>query len=231
MTGIISKQANRRAVIRGAGVGAFILALPACTSLPAFSMTDAIRRLLLQSSDRAFARLTAPDGYWDQQVGQLGLSNLLGARGDILSRLLTSTLFKDRLEDAFADIAVEGAVRAAPIVTDAVRVIGVANALELVRGGPKAATTALRGELGGRLINAMVPELGDAIRIASDPLVAELINAATGTNVGGIAQRLAGNIDDAIWREIGTEEAAIRANPRSTNDAVLIGVFGASSLL
>jgi len=231
MTGLISKQANRRTTIRGAGVGALALALPACASLPGFSMTDAVRRLLLLASDNAFARLTAPDGYWDEQVGRLGLSNLIGARGDILTRLLTSSLFKDRLEGAFADIAVEGATRAAPIVTDAVRVIGLANAIELVRGGPQAATSALRGELGGRLVTQMVPELGDAIRIASDPLVAELVNSATGTDVGGIAQRLAGNIDDAIWQEIGVEEAAIRANPRSTNDPVLIGVFGAGSLL
>lgn len=231
MTGLIKTQTNRRAVMRGAGVGALALALPACASLPGVSMTEAVRRLLLASSENAFARLTATGGYWDEQVGRLGLPNLIGTRGDILSRILTSTLFKDRLEDAFADIAIEGSARAAPIVTDAVRVIGLANAIELVRGGPQAATTALRGELGGRLIEAMVPELGQAIRIASDPLVAELINSATGTDVGGIAQRLAGSIDTAIWTEIGVEEAAIRANPRSTNDAVLIGVFGAGSLL
>ena len=150
----------------------------------------------------------------------------MGARGDVVSRILTSALFKDRLEDAFADIAIDASYRAAPIVTDAVRVIGLANAVELVRGGPSAATEALRGELGGRLIDAMVPELGEAIRIASDPLVGQLIDAAAGTNVSGIAQRLAGNIDDAIWTEMGVEEAAIRRDPASTRDPVLIGVFG-----
>ncbi|MDY7099226.1 MAG: DUF4197 domain-containing protein, partial [Pseudomonadota bacterium] len=182
---------------------------------------------LLRSSENAFARLTEPDGFWDDQVARLGLGNLLGTRGDVLGRVLTSTLFKNRLEDVFADIAIDASFRAAPIVTDAVRVIGLANAAALVRGGPRAATQALRGELGGRLIEEMVPELGEAIRVASDPLVGQLLNAATGTDVGGIAQRLAGNIDDAIWSEIGTEEAAIRANPQSTRDPVLIGVFGA----
>jgi len=76
----------------------------------------------------------------------------------------------------------------------------------------------------------MVPELGEAIRVASDPLVAELLNAATGTDVGGIARRLAGEVDAAIWDEIGNEEAAIRADPRSTSDPVLIAVFGSDSL-
>ena len=103
------------------------------------------------------------------------------------------------------------------------RVIGLRNAVDLVRGGPQAATTALRGELGGRLIDEMVPEVGEAIRIANDPLVAELVNAATGTDVGGIARELAGNVDDAIWTEMGVEEAAIRRNPEETRDPVLIG--------
>jgi hypothetical protein len=76
-----------------------------------------------------------------------------------------------------------------------------------------------------------VPELGEAIRIAQDPLVGQLVNAATGTDLAGMAQRLANGIDDSIWTEIGREEAVIRANPRATNDALLIGVFGAGAQL
>jgi hypothetical protein len=221
----------RRRFIAGGLAASAALVLPACATTPGYSLTEAVRRLLLAASDNAFARLTEPGGFWDEQVALLDLGRVVGARGDTLTRILTSTLVKDRLEDAFADIAIEASFRAAPIVTDAVRVIGFANAIELVRGGPRAATTALRGELGGQLIDAMVPELGEAIRIASDPLVAEILNAATGTDVGGIAQRLAGDIDDAIWTEIGNEEAIIRANPRITNDPVLIGVFGVNNAI
>lgn len=231
MNGLDQKTMERRSILKAGAGGAALLALSGCASLPGFSLTEAVRRLLLLSSERAFARLTAPDGYWDEQVARLDLGSLLGMRGNVLASVLTSTLVKDRLDDAFADIAIEGSYRAAPIVTDAVRVIGLANAAQLVRGGPSAATDALRGELGGRLIDEMIPELGDAIRVASDPLVAELINAATGTDIGGIAQSLAGNIDDAIWREMGTEEAAIRADPQATGDPLLIGVFGAGAVL
>ena len=60
-------------------------------------------------------------------------------------------------------------------VTDAVRVIGFQNAIDLVRGGPTAATSYLRGSMGSRLIDAMVPELGQAMRVAQDPLVGELL--------------------------------------------------------
>ncbi len=229
MNGKNLTEFNRRSLLGAGAAAGALLVLPACATTPGFSLTEAIRRLLLRSTENAFVRLTAPDGFWNQQVAQLGLGNLLGTRGDVLSRILTSTLFKDRLEDAFADIAIEGSYVAAPIVRDAVEVIGIENAIALVRGGPTAATDFLRGEMGGGLIDAMVPELGDAIRIASDPLVAELINATTGTDVGGIAQRLADNIDNAIWTEIGFEESAIRDNPDATRDPLLIGVFGAGA--
>jgi hypothetical protein len=218
---------SRRRLLRSGGVAALALGLPACATYPGYSLTEAVRRLLLTASENAFYRLTEPGGYWDQRIAGIGLGDTLGVRGDVLTRILTSTLFKQRLEDAFADLAIEASFRAAPIVTDAVRVIGLANAVDLVQGGPRAATSALRGELGGRLIDELVPELGEAIRVASDPLVAELLNAATGTDIGGMAQRLAGEVDEAIWTEIGNEEAAIRADPRSTGDPVLIEVFGA----
>lgn len=231
MNAMDANGASRRAILKGGTGAALLLALPACAGTQGFSLTEAVRRLLLRASDNAFARLTSPDGYWDQQVARIGLGQLLGTRGDAMSRILTSSVFKDRLEEAFADIAVDASFAAAPIVTDAVRVIGLGNAIALVRGGPTAATQALRGELGGRLIETMVPELGRAIRIASDPLVADLINSATGTNIAGFAQRLAGNVDEVIWNEIGIEEAAIRANPGATNDPVLIGVFGVGSRL
>ncbi|MEL7447376.1 MAG: DUF4197 family protein, partial [Pseudomonadota bacterium] len=111
------------------------------------------------------------------------------------------------------------------------RIIGIPAAVELVRGGPQAATSFLRGEMGGRLIDEMVPELGDAIRIASDPLVGQLVQQLTGTDVGGIAQRLANSVDDSIWQEIGLEEAAIRADPGATGDPLLMGALGTGGLL
>lgn len=223
-------EVSRRTLL-GAGVGAAIITLPGCQSMGRFSLVDAIRRLLLLSSERAFARLIAPDGYWDEAVATLGLPGLLGTRGNVLGNILTSTLFKNRLESAFADIAEDGAERAAPLVADAVRVIGIQNAAALINGGPTAATGFLRGEMGSTLVEAMVPELGQGMRIASDPLVGQLISGLTGIDVAGVSRNFATTIDNAVWREIGVEEAAIRANPRSTNDPLLIAVLtGANAL-
>lgn len=222
---------SRRRFIAGLGASGALLALPACESLGGFSLTDAVRRLLYLSSERAFARMLQPGGFWDEQVATLGLESLIGSRGGVVGSILTSTLFKDRLEDAFADIAIEGAERAAPIVTDAVRVIGIQNAVALINGGPTAATAFLREDLGTTLVEAMIPELGQAMRIANEPLVGELLAGLTGVDIGGVARNVSNRIDTAIWNEMGIEEAAIRANPRETNDPLLIGVLGGGSLL
>jgi len=231
MTDILVKPTGRRAFLGGLSLGGAALVLPGCAGLPGFSMVDAVQRILFLSSERAFGRMLQSDGFWDQQVAQLGLGDLLGTRGNVLSRILTSALFKSRLENAFGDIAYEGAERAAPLVTDAVRTIGIQNAIDLVRGGPTAATGFLRQSMGRTLIEAMVPELGTAMRVASDPLVGELLQGLTGVDLSGATNRFATNIDDTIWREIGVEEAAIRRDPQATRDPLIIGVFGAGATI
>jgi hypothetical protein len=219
----------RRAFIAGSLATVAALALPGCATTGAFSFTEAIRRLLVLSSERAFVRMTAPGGFWDQQVAQIGLNRFFGNRGSVLGNILTSTLFKNRMEDVVADIAVDASYRAAPIVADTVRTIGWANAVDLIRGGPTAASSFLRQEMGEQLILAMLPEIGQAMRVAEDPLMGQLLSGLTGVDVQGVARTFAREVDDAIWGEIGREEAAIRADPRATRDPVLIGVFGAGN--
>lgn len=227
MTGIVT----RRAMLAGSAASALLL-LPGCaTTGGGYSFTEAIRRLLLLSSERAFAALTAPGGYWDEQVARIGLGQLLGARGDALSRILTSALFKDRLEGAFADFAIDASYRAAPLVVDAIEVIGFENAVDLVRGGPSAATEYLRADIGIRLLDAVVPGLANAIRIAEDPLVGQAVGALVGVDVGTVANRLGTRVSNAIWDVMAQEEALIRADPQATRDPLLIGVFGVGARL
>jgi hypothetical protein len=232
MTAIVTTTATRRRLLAGAAGAGALLLLPACAGTgPIFSLEEAVRRMLLLATENAFARLTAPGGFWDEQVARIGLNTVLGTRGDVLARVLTSSLFKQRLEQRFASFAIEASYRAAPVVTDAVRVIGIRNAVALVRGGPTAASAYLRQEVGPALIDAVVPELGDAIRVSRDPLLGQALGALTGVDVPGIATRLGRAVDDAVWGEIGREEAAIRADPARTRDPAIIAVFGASQVI
>lgn len=216
----------RRGFMAGtAAIG--VLALTGCETYQRWSLVDAVRRLLYLAAQNAFARLMEPDGFWDSQLARLPLPDILGSRGSILGEILTSVVFKDRLQREFNRVAARGARRAAPVVADAVQVIGIDNARAILDGGPGAASAFLRGNMGVTLVEAMVPELADGLRISQEPLVADALRRLTGVDVSGVARNFAVDVDNAIWAEIGREEGAIRANPAATNDPVLIAAFGA----
>jgi len=215
---------SRRVMLAGLAASS-ALALPGCASIERINLVDAIRRLLMRSSRNALARLMAPGGFYDDELARLELPEVFGRRGGVLQSILTSPLFKSRLQRSLNRIAERGARRAAPIIADTVRIIGIDNAVALVRGGPTAATGYLRGAMAGRLIDAMLPELGEGLRVADDPIVGQAISALTGIDLGEVARSLAVRVDDAIWGEIGREEAAIRAHPEATNDPVLIAAL------
>ncbi len=220
----VSPLTTRRSLLAGTAATAVLL-LPGCQSLERINLVEAIRRLLLLSAQRAFAMLTAPGGFWDRSVTRLALPDVFNGRGMVLERILTSAIVKERLQREFNHVAEDGARRAAPAVADAVQLIGVENALAILRGGPTAATDLLRGNMGRRLVEVMVPALGDGLRVASDPVVAQALNALTGVDLSGVASRFALDVDNAIWGEIGRQEGAIRADPASTNDPLLIAAF------
>jgi hypothetical protein len=71
----------------------------------------------------------------------------------------------------------------------------------------------------------MIPALRRALRQAQDPVIAEAVAALKGVNLGDVAHALANEADNAIWYEIGGEEAAIRRNPEATGDPALIAAL------
>lgn len=215
---------GRRTFIAGVAATG-VLALPGCSSLGGLSLVDAIRRLLERSTSGALARLVAPGGFYDNELTRLDLPEVFGSRGNVLQSILTSSVVKGRLQKGINSVAEAGARRAAPMIADTVRTIGIDNAVALIKGGPTAATGFLRNAMAGSLIEAMVPALGDGLRLANDPIIGQAIGALTGVDVTGVARSLSGKVDDAIWGEVGREEASIRANPERTNDAVLIAAL------
>ena len=215
----------RRAVLIGGAAGA-LLALPGCATIHHDLVTRSVRKLMRRSAENAFARLMAPDGFWDSSVARLQLPLLLGQRGGLLADILTSAAFKERLQRAFNAFAAVAARKAAPLVADAVEKIGIDNTKAILAGGPSAATAYLRAQMGDALVRAMVPGLTEAIRLSNEPLLRELIAKLAGVDLAALVRQFAGQVDDAIWRQIGAEEAAIRANPQATRDPDLIELFG-----
>jgi hypothetical protein len=217
---------RRHILLSGAALAT--LALPGCQSMPGFSLTEAIRRLLRLSSQNAFALLLQPGGFYDSSVARIALPDRFGGdRGTgILSVVLQSRQFRDRLQRQLNRAAEKGAERAAPLVADAVRSVSIEDAAALVRGGPQAATSFLRGKMGTALLDSMLPGIADGLRLFDDQVIGQAVRSVTGFDIAALASDITRKADDSIWAAIGLEEAGIRADPQKTNDPVLIGVFG-----
>jgi hypothetical protein len=100
------------------------------------------------------------------------------------------------------------------------------DALGIVRGGPTAATDYLARSMGERIFDALFPGVGQALRVAENGVVQRVLQVATGINFAGLQADVTRKTAAAIYRAVGREEAAIRADPRATGDPVLAGVFG-----
>ena len=217
-------SSNRRSVLAAIA----LLPLAACTTpMGRYTVEDAVRRLLELSSQRAFARLTAPGGFYDDQLTRIAVPNMGSERaGAVLTAVLRSRAVRDRVGMALNDVAVDLADNAAPVVTDAVRRMTLADAVSVLRGGPTAATDLLAREARGSVVEALLPGASRALRSDMFDMLSVALTAATGRDYAALADNVSGQIGDAIFRAIGREEAAIRADPRATRDPALIALLG-----
>jgi hypothetical protein len=216
---------ERRAFLAAAATG--VLALQACATTANVDYPDVVQRLLSAASRNAFARLVEPDGFWNSGVAQVEVPVLFTKGGREIRSLMRNDAFRDQLHHRLNILAEPGAIHAAPVVADAIRALGLnrRNAETVIRGGRTAATTMLRARMGPALVNAMIPGLENALRLANDPVVARALSALKGVGITDAAHALALTVDNAIWYQIGAEETRIRQNPVQTNDPVLIAAF------
>jgi Protein of unknown function (DUF4197) len=218
---------ERRTLIATAAL-APLLALPGCAGGQGFSLVEAIRRLLTLSSQRAFASLMQENGFFDSQVARISVPAQLGgsAATGIVAALLRTDAFQSRLTRQVNRAAEKGAALAAPIVTDAISSLSVEDALSVVRGGSSAATDKLSSAMGIRLAEAMLPGVGEGLKLFDSAVVTQALKLATGIDFPALREHVAVKASDGIYRAMAREEAAIRANPSATGDPVLMAVFG-----
>lgn len=229
----------RRAVLlRSLRAAPVLLALPALLSACATTgfggggVDEGLRRLLEISSRRALTRLAAPDGYLGDPALRLAVPRLEGRSGAVLAALLQSRPVQDQLLTAVNRAASRAADRAAPVVYDAVRALTFRDALGIARGGPSAATDYLEGTIGDGIVTAMLPEVGDSLRALDEgSILGPVLGAATGVDVTGIERSVTDAAAQGLWRAIGREEAAIRADPRSAHDRLVEALLTGGRLL
>lgn len=212
----------RRRQFIGGSAAVVLLTLGACTQSLHYSLSEIIRRLLTVSSQRALARLVAPGGFYDSQIARITLPDTLSPKASSITRLLLSTVLRDRLLRQVNRAAERGAERAAPVIADAIIAISPQDAAAIVRAaGTPAATLLLQREMGDGLFAALLPGVDEGLRAFDNQVVTEALKIATGIDFAGLRDDVARKASDAIFAEMGREELAIRADPKSSGDPVL----------
>ena len=216
---------RRRLVALAAAVP--LIGLAACaTPSSGYTVDEGVRRLLTLSSQRAFARLIQPGGFYDDELTRIEIPQAGDDRSaSVLAAVLRTNAVRRQILIALNDVAVDAADRAVPIVLDSVRRMTITDAVSVLRGGPTAATGLLERQTGGALIQAMFPEFFGGLHSDGVEILSAALGAQTGIDYRRLADSAARSASTAIFRAIGREEAGIRANPRSTRDPVLIALL------
>ena len=213
-----SRTIGRRELLAGAGATALLMLIPNVAWAAASSL-DVARRLMRQASDRAFAKLSAPNGFWDSTVARFDLPELFAKGGRVPQGQ------REQLARRLNVAAEVGARRAGQVAQGTSGLIKREDAAAVVGGQPTAGTSLLRTRVGPRLINVMIPVIERTLRAERDPVVMAAVRKLSGVELTDVAKAIALKADSAIWYQIGSEEGDIRANPQSTGDRTLIAAF------
>lgn len=208
----------RRQMLAGVGAAGVLLLMPGWATAAEASKIDVARRLMRLATTRAFAKLSAPNGFWDSTVARFDIPELFTKRGLPAAQ-------REQLQRRLNVAAEAGARRAGQVARGTSGLIKREDAAAVVAGEATAGTSLLRSRVGAGLINVMIPALERALRDERDPVVMAAVSKLSGVELTDVAKAIALKADSAIWYEIGAEEGDIRANPQSTGDRVLIGAF------
>jgi Protein of unknown function (DUF4197) len=220
-------ELSRRSLIAAASITP-ILILPGCAAGTGLSLIDAIRRLLSLSSQRAFSSLMRENGFYDDSLAKIELPGALGGSqgASLASIVLGSAAFKSRLTKQVNRAAEKGAEMAAPIVADAITSLSITDAAKIISGGGSPATDLLKTAMGNALFSKILPGIDNGLRLFDSPVVSEALKQATNIDFAGLRDDVARKASNGIYKAMGREESAIRADPAATNDPLLMGVFG-----
>jgi len=221
-------EPSRRFLVLGTAMLTPLLVLPGCaTTGSGGDLTEGLRRLLGISSQRALAQLVTDNGYFNDPVARISLPAGRNDRSTaVLGTLLRSAPVQRELAIAVNRAAVDAADRAAPLIYDLIRSLTFSDAVAIVHGGPTAATSYLERAIGDRIIDAMFPEVGDALhQFGSGSILGPVLGAATGIDIPAIQRAVTDQASQGLWRTIGREEAAIRAEPARAGDPLVEGIL------
>jgi ABC-type transporter MlaC component len=208
--------------------------LPSANTLPLTEgeAAQGIREALEQGVSHGITFLNKEDGFFGNQAYKL----LLPPEAQRIEGTMRQLGMGAMVDKAVLQInrAAEDAVGTArPIFADAIKELTIADALTIVRGADSAATQYFRQKTTDKLIAAFMPVIkGSLEKFSATKYYGDVINTYNGfpTTLRKVNPDLpsyvTGRAVDALFDQIGKEEAAIRANPAARTTEILKRVFG-----
>jgi hypothetical protein len=221
-------------------VASTCLALSSCETLgnlPGTGVTEAeaaggIRQALNQGVSKGINLLNRTDGFFGSSFYKL----LLPPDAQKIENTLRDLGLGKKVDQAILQInrAAEDAVGyAAPIFGDAIREMTIMDAINIVRGPDNAATEYFRQKTTDKLITAFSPVIRSSLdKLNATRYYADIVNLYNDfpTTIRKINPDLpsyvVGKAVDALFDQIGKEEANIRENPLARTTELLRKVFG-----
>jgi hypothetical protein len=191
-----------------------------------------IREALDQGVGRGISLLNQTDGFFGNQAYKL----LLPAEAQRIENTLRQLGMGGMVDRAILQInrAAEDAVGAArPIFLNAIRDITITDAINIIRGPKDAATQYFRQKTTDKLTSAFSPIINSSLdKLNATKYYGEVIstynNFPTTLNKlnPDLPSYVVGKAVNALFDQIGQEEANIRANPVARTTDILKKVFG-----
>ena len=206
--------------------------LPATTTVSQAEASQAIREALDQGVGRGISFLNKTDGFFGNNVYKL----LLPPEAQKIENTLRNLGMGSIVDRAILQInrSAEDAVGyARPIFVDAIREMTIADAINIVKGQPDAATQYFREKTTQKLITAFTPIIKQSLdKFSATKYYGDVVNTYNNfpTTINKLNPDLpsyvVGKAVNALFDQIAQEEANIRANPVARTTAILEKVFG-----
>ncbi len=202
------------------------------STITEFEAASGIREALDQGVGRGISLLNNQDGFFGSQAYKL----FLPADAQRIENTLRQLGMGSMVDRAILQInrAAEDAVGyARPIFLDAIRGITITDAINIIRGPRDAATQYFRQKTTEKLIAAFSPVIKSSLdKFSATKYYTDVVS--TYNNFPTTLEKLnpdlpsyvVGRAVDALFDQIGQEEANIRANPVARTTEILKKVFG-----
>jgi hypothetical protein len=206
--------------------------LPSATSVSQAEASQAIREALDKGVGKGISFLNKTDGFFGNNVYKL----FLPPEAQKIENTLRNIGMGSIVDRAILQInrAAEDAVGyASPIFVDAIKEMTIADAINIVKGQPDAATQYFRQKTTQKLVNAFTPIVKQSLdKFSATKYYGDVVSTYNNfpTTLNKINPDLPSYVVDkavnALFDQIAQEEANIRANPVARTTEILKKVFG-----